>query len=179
MTVVTIRPNANVSVMLIPTPTGRANWDCVDETPADDTDSVEEEDQPVFQDDLYSTPSPSIPAGSTINSVKVCFRVEKIGTKVATARPRVRALAQTITNGIAVALIDGVWANKSQTWTTNPITGVAWTVGEVNDLDIGVGIRTAVVGVTSGLCSQLYAEIDYIAVAVGVACKRLLVGVGL
>jgi hypothetical protein len=161
MTVATIRPNANVSVVLFPSPVGRANWDCVDETPADDTDWVEEADQTTFQDDLYATPSPSIPAGSTINSVKVYFRVEKIGVKSSYARPRIRALAQTITNGTAVTLTDGVWANKSQTWTTNPITSAAWTVDEVNDLDIGVGMRQATVGETGGLCSQLYAEIDY------------------
>jgi hypothetical protein len=162
MTVATVRPNGNVSVVLTPEPAGRANWACVDEaSPADDTDYVGETDQTTFQDDLYGTPSPSVPADATINSVKVYFRVEKIGTKSSYARPRIRALAQAVTNGTAVALADGVWANKSQTWLTNPITGVAWTVTEVNDLDIGIGMRQATTGETSGICSQLYAEIDY------------------
>jgi hypothetical protein len=157
---VTLYPNANVSVVLLPWPAGRANWDCVNETPADDTDYVGEEDQTTFQDDLYSTSSPSIPAGSTINSVTVYFRVEKSGIKASYARPRIRALAQAITEGTAVALTDGVWADKSQTWTTNPVTGVAWTVDEVNDLDIGVSLRQQAIGVTDGLCSQLYAVIN-------------------
>jgi hypothetical protein len=157
----TLYPNGNVSVVLTPYPIDRANWDCVNETPADDTDYVGEIDQTTFQDDLYTTPSPSIPAGSTINSVTVYFRVEKSGTKVSSARPRIRALAQTITDGTAVGL-DDVWANKSQSWTTNPQTGVAWTVDEVNDLDIGVGMRQTLIGETSGLCSQLYAVVDYV-----------------
>lgn len=156
----TIRPSANFSVMLTPEPIARANWNCVDEVTPDDTDFVWEGNHTTWQSDLYHTVSASIPATSTINYVKLYFRVRKDSVKGCVARPRIRALSQAITEGSAVALGDS-WENKSQTWLTNPQTGLAWTVAEANDLDIGIGLRelTAIEGWT--LCSQLYAEIEF------------------
>lgn len=54
----------------------------------------------------------------------------------------------------------GVWTTSSHTWTNNPSTGLPWTVGEVNDLHVGVqlvrhGDVVDQVGVT-----QLYVVVD-------------------
>lgn len=147
-----------MSTQLTPYPVGRENWDCVDEVSPDDTDYVKSSTV-AEKKDLYSTPSPNIPAGSHIVSVTVYWRARYV-YDTAYGRPRIRALGQSVTEGTAQTLTSA-WVNRNQTWTTNPQTGNPWTVNEVNDLDIGVGLLVSLGEGETAECSQLYAEISY------------------
>lgn len=55
------------------------------------------------------------------------------------------------------------WHNRHYHFYTNPITGLPWTVQEVNDLQIGVSLRrvTSVGWTARGYCTQVYCKIYY------------------
>uniref|UniRef100_A0A6M3KTK5 Uncharacterized protein n=1 Tax=viral metagenome TaxID=1070528 RepID=A0A6M3KTK5_9ZZZZ len=53
------------------------------------------------------------------------------------------------------------WTLVSQTWTTNPFTGSAWTWEEIDSLQIGVRLKNTADGWDYGRCAQLYAVITY------------------
>jgi len=170
MTQITIQPSgAGATTECYPSTA--PNWDCVNEIPAVDTDFVSE--GPEGGDaahDLYVTPASGVPTDSTINSVTVYFRIRRTGAGQvgvgASVAPQIRAIAQAITTGSYLTCTTS-WVNESQTWATNPTTGIAWTVAEVNDLDIGVAISADSIN-WDGECSQVYAVITYTA---GVATR--------
>ena len=49
----------------------------------------------------------------------------------------------------------------STTWNTNPVTGLAWTVDEINSLQAGGSIQPNSDGVSNGRCTQVYIEVEY------------------
>ena len=54
------------------------------------------------------------------------------------------------------------WVAYNRQWDTNPNTGTAWTWDEVDALEIGVALREG--GGQSARCTQVYVEVDYIAI---------------
>ena len=71
------------------------------------------------------------------------------------------SLSQTIWYGTHRTLTT-TFTTYSQTFTTNPVTGNAWTVDEVNDLDIGVGLYVwSDTTSKNSRCSQVYAIITW------------------
>lgn len=154
----TVRPNANVATQLSAVPGGRANWDCVDETPASDADYVKTGNT-IEQKDLYTTNSAALDSGSKITSVTVYWRARYVSA-TCYGRPRIRALSQTVLEGTLTTLTSS-WTLRSQTWTYNPNTGTVWNAAEVNDLDVGVGISCSLGEGEEGQCSQVYVVISY------------------
>jgi ubiquitin len=53
------------------------------------------------------------------------------------------------------------WSLNSKVYTTNPFTGVAWTVDEVNALQAGFGLYYGNTPSTSTRCTQVYVEVTY------------------
>jgi hypothetical protein len=51
------------------------------------------------------------------------------------------------------------WTTYTDTWYTNPITGVAWTVNDIAGMVLKLGIYTN--SSWNGYCTQLYVTIDY------------------
>jgi len=137
---------------------------------ADDTDyNVRPPSYPDDQwsNDLYHTTADgTVPDGATDISVTVYFRIHKEqvagGSSGATyIRPRIRALAQAIYEGTGIACTTTP-TTRSQVFAVNPITSAAWTVAEVNDLDLGCG-GLANTPNWDAECTQLYAVITYTA----------------
>ena len=158
----TLRPNAAGDLTQC-IPNGAANnWDCVDETPSDEnTTYVNEDGLTATLNDLYNLPATSIPVGSTINSVTVYNRSKRIVAGRGSGKTKIK------TNGVEYngsSYAPGTsYGNFSTVYNTNPQTGNAWTIDEINALQIGVVvISSSYLGELVGIrCTQVYVVIDY------------------
>ena len=133
-----------------------ANWDAVDETPANDSDYVWS--ITASQNDTYNLQNLSIPAGSTINNITVFERAIYYDTTHKAFYIIVRTNLADYNGTKKSGLI--ALNSFNTTWTTNPNTGVAWTISDINNLEVGAQIAT----VTSqgGInITQVYVTIDY------------------
>jgi len=179
---VTLRPSANGSLIQLAPTVGLQNYECVDEEVANDaTDYVALAGSTVEAQtkyDLYDVPASGIPAGSTINNVTIYTRGRKV--QVGTVIGRIaRTLKTNATQKVsAFDSLTTSWADYNTVWLTNPVTLAAWTIAEIDALEIGVGLYTAKSDVIESECTQVYVVVDYTPLA-GIASKRLLVGVGL
>jgi hypothetical protein len=124
--------------------------------------------------DLYNIPDSAIPEGSTINSVTVYFRhrgeyytYARCAAAMKTGGTQYNGDYETSTSS---------YVTSSKTWTTNPKTGVAWTVDDINALQIGVvGKRGVYYDFDLGVfyydntyCTQVYVVINYTLAVVAV-----------
>jgi len=111
---------------------GQPRWQQVDEDPFDDTDyAIGQTDAGGFQ--LFSFTAFSIGPDNTISDLTVDYRSGKAGAPAANLSARIKvggnyydADSHNPTQAFAA---------RTATWTTNPDTGVAWTVNQIN----GVG----------------------------------------
>lgn len=161
---VTLRPSAaGVQTQLYPVG-ATYNWQCVDEVTANGlTDYVSNFYQNAWEDDLYDIPTSGIPDGSTINSVTVYWTANKWQMYVSpcSGRPDLRdVLHAKYILGTTVALTT-TWTEYSQTWNTNPVTGYAWTLAEINLLQIGVGLTSWDLDGSGAQCTQEYVVVTY------------------
>lgn len=135
---VILRPSGAGSTAQISNRTGcAANWQCVDETVADDAVSQVSENSNSWVLDQYALTDP---AGSScsIVSVTVYCRAMRDHTQ-GSIQPAVHTLGSDY-YGNSLALTNS-WANYSYTWTANPSTGAAWTWSNINSLEAGARIR--------------------------------------
>jgi RHS repeat-associated protein len=114
-----------------------ANWDCVDEaTP--DGDATRVSTTANGATDLYAIQD--LGGSGTVNSVTV--HAVAAGSQSCEPPPlSCFAGLNLLVNGYASAkrtVDDFAYADVSATWTTNPATGQAWTVAEVNALQAGI-----------------------------------------
>jgi hypothetical protein len=120
------------------TPSAGANWECVDEVPASDTDYVET--NVVDKVDLYD--AGSLPAAA---DAIVCVQVQARVLKEGAATPQNLALGLR-TVGTDYFSPDKVaptaYKSLSHLWENNPNTSVPFTVSEVNALEIGMKSKT-------------------------------------
>lgn len=73
--------------------------------------------------------NPSIPSGATVNYVRVYFRLAGAGAGGCTSKAGIKV------NGSAYwgdPQNDSNWTTRYKEWATNPNTGSAWTVDDVN-----------------------------------------------
>jgi len=114
------------------------HFDMVDEAVADDdTTYISMASTTVgIKNDLFHIPDTAIPVGATINNVTVYFRHR------GTALTIERCAARIKTYGTEYAGSDKIsgttYVTSSETWSTNPNTLSAWTIDEINALQIGV-----------------------------------------
>ena len=147
---------------LVPTsPTTK--WDKVDETPADDDTSYaycSAVGRARFGFSVFS-----VPAGSTINYLLIIYRHKKVSGAGCNIRSCLKVGGNTYdTTDPGVNPTNGTWNDTAGTYNTNPKTGVAWTVDDVN----GVGanaLQAFGVNVTDSnpppFCTQCFARVDY------------------
>jgi hypothetical protein len=156
----TLRPNAagDETNIALQYPTSGEHWDKVDEETADD-DSTYVRDYPVdYVRDLYNLPAHSVGSG-TINSITIYFRIRAYsGTGY--AKPSQKS-GGTVTDGTEQTCTTS-YETKSQTYTTNPATGAAYTWDEIDALQIGVCVKQTS-STSRTYCTQVYVEIDYTA----------------
>jgi len=150
-----------------------ANWQCTDDDNADTSYVRSSTTDTNTYIDLYDIDTTTIPAGSTINSVTFYIKC-KSGSNTYVAdfyikfKDTVNAYVGTIGNfqpGTTYTLYNSVV-------NTNPATSAAWTLAEVNALQIGVsiasGIRESTQVIYAGRCTYCYCVIDYTEGAAGV-----------
>ena len=138
-------------------PVAGAHWAKVCDVVPDDAESYVKNKLAaagVWQRDLYALPSHREGYGA-INSVTVYIRIRGNASQ---------AQASIRTNGVTQDSPDigsAPWTTKSYTWALNPVTGVAWTWGEIDaPLEIGVRLRGTVASPDFADCTQVYVEID-------------------
>jgi len=165
----TLRPNAaGYSAGLHPVPVGTPNWDCVDETPANDSDYVSTDTTDQLPElDLHNIANTTIGTSDTIYNVTVNLRLKSQSNSYkATFFTAIRTEG---TNYLGSAVYPTTtWATYSKTYTTNPNTGANWTVQELNDLQIGVdgySGKDTYGAIKIGLCSQVWCDIFFIPVS--------------
>ena len=159
-------------------PSTGEHWDKVDDvTPDEDSTYIYiSRAEAGSHKDLYNLPSPGIPSGAQIDYVRVYIRCRGSGFTFARARPVIK------THGMEYAptymSFGTSYSTQSHEWTTNPYTGEAWTLDELESLQAGVeGVRGMMYDPWTGLiryddtyCTQVYVEIGYTEVVV--AAKR-------
>ncbi len=158
-----LRPNAaGDSTQLTKYPDSGANWDKVDEAVADDDTTYVKAVSTSYLRDLYNLPAHSVGSG-TINSITIYFCIATaLSNKTAYAKPSQKS-GTTVTDGTEVSKT-GVttYETFSQTYTTNPATGAAYTWDEIDALQIGLQLKiSSTAGSSAAKCTQVYVEVDY------------------
>lgn len=156
----TLRPNAAGSETSITSqePAATSHYDKVDEASADDDSTYVYTSTATYQRDLYSLPAHS--GTGNINSITVYFRCEKTNAvRIGFVKPSIKS-DSTTTDGTEVA-VSTSWATYSQTWATNPVDDESWEWSDIDDLQIGISLRSEVAPGTETRCTQVYVIVDY------------------
>jgi hypothetical protein len=134
--IVMLRPTAVGDVTQL-TPTSGSNWQCVDEVPPNTTDYVSS--ATAGQYDLYNCGTTTIAAGDVVKRVQVEARIleesatgDSIKLGVKTESTEYWETGQVVTTAYARYVGNDL--------TVNPLTNVAWTQTELDDLQIGVTV---------------------------------------
>lgn len=150
----TVRPNG-AGTFTTWTPSSGSNWQCVDESSADE-DTTKLTNTGSGSYDTYAHTA-GTPSSITISNFSITYRSKS-----------------SITNGLnaaAIVIVDGnvysgsftltstSYANYSYSWATNPDTGVAWTTSDINNCEIG--FLGAVGGGVTGSTTQVYGTVTY------------------
>jgi len=163
----TLRPSADGDLLQLSIyPASPAtHFDKVDEATSDgDTTYVKYSDTAAQETkrDLYNLPE--IPSGSIINSVTTYIVVRNDVSGRGNYATTIKTNA-TVYDGTTYSPSLLAWNTYSTTYTTNPNTGAAWTVAQIDALQIGVkmmGEYDAGAGTyLAGRCTQVYAVVDY------------------
>jgi hypothetical protein len=163
MAILTLRPDAagdetNITVQY---PSSGEHWDKLDEEVADNFATHLDSKSLDYQRDLYNLPAHTTESG-IINHIKIYFRIRSGSlTTTAYAEPSQKSGA-VVTDGEEQSVYGSTWTTLSQTYTTNPATGLAYTWDEIDSLQVGISIKSD--SETYGAQpTQVYVEIDYTA----------------
>jgi len=119
------------------------SYECVDENPPDDdTTYLHTTAIQTYQYDLFELQNHTGGQFDTINSVTVKYRVrcENAGGSVCKFKSYLRTESTNYEG--AEKLSSGVtYINYTEVYNTNPNTGTAWTIQQVNDLQAGFGLN--------------------------------------
>lgn len=118
----------------------------------------------VGADDLFVFGAFTVPAGSAEITIVVRWRARITGAGSGAIRPSLRVNG-TVYYGTSQSLTTS-WVDYSASWSTNPGTGVPWTVDEANSVSAAVELQEFGVEVGSAVtatlqCTQAYAEATY------------------
>lgn len=148
--------------------TGTDLYACIDEAAQDDADYIScgtNNNNAYFGFTAFD-----VPAGATVNSVKVVCAARETGSTQVTGMLRVNGsntadAGQNITNATP-------WQLITTTWTNNPSTSAAWTVDDVNGTGAHplqyFGVLSRSIGASEAVdISWCYCEVDYTPAAGG------------
>ncbi len=128
----TIRPDGSGgdpdSNTVAATSTGANFWSVVDEVSANDTDYYTMVTNAGGRLTV-TAPAATIPTGSTIQNVTIYYRGNNGGT--ASFRPSLK-IGATYYDATGTVQDPSAWTTYNDVYTTNPKTGVAWVVSDVN-----------------------------------------------
>ncbi|MHA2096193.1 MAG: DUF2341 domain-containing protein, partial [Candidatus Hodarchaeales archaeon] len=158
--VLTLRPNGVGHVTFLSVSGATDNYEAVDEVNYDTSTYVYRIQSGGFWGvDYYQTENAPIISDSAINSVTIKFRGIKNAGAGMWGRTQIYTYSQYI-NGDEPSLGSSYANVYSQEYLTNPYTGEAWTWTEINDMEIGVGLKGFMVA-DEGRVTQLWAEVNY------------------
>lgn len=135
------------------------NWDCINETTADDDTTYIYNDKNANYDfDLYSLPNHTFAQHGDQLNVTLYYRVknntrpECNGTGPGTAIAKIRTYDTNYT--LDPLTVPESWTTYNYTWDLNPNTGLEWTWTEIDDLQAGIDT-------VGSMCTQLYINVHY------------------
>ena len=164
MATITLRPSAAGDLTEVDNqfPNSGEHWDKVDEETADDdTTYIYSSTSTTVKHDLYNLPS--APVGmAEISDVTVWARCKKSTADFPLMNFTITLKTGTTHAGSSAKILSDSWGNFSNSWATNPETGVAWTVADINALQIGVSLKGTTTAPTQyTLCTQVWVVITY------------------
>jgi len=153
-------------------PDSTSHYDKVDEVVADGATTSVFNTTTSYQRDLYAMAAPVATVG-VIDAVIIYFTiVAASGLFTAVyAKPSQKSGA-TVTDGTQVTGGHVSWATFSQTYTTNPATGIAYTWSDIDGLEVGVSLKSSDNAV-GAYCTQVYIRVNYHIVVVTSALTRV------
>ena len=141
-------------------PDSGAHWDKVDEATADDDSTYVYTPSLGWEEDLYNIPNHSTQtAGGDINYVEV-FMTSRASANATQPSAYVNIKTYGFEDPGLSENLTTSYAEYSNAWSDNPVSGSSWTWTEIDSLQIGLGMREGDVGVNS-LCTQVYADINF------------------
>ncbi|MFC2040696.1 hypothetical protein ACFLTY_00010 [Chloroflexota bacterium] len=172
MPVEILRPNANGDLVQLYTyPGDGIHWNKVsDVVPDDDATYVHRYGGTTGTSyDSYHLADP-VAGGVVITNVRVVARVRRIAMNPSGTHSTTIGLGLRV-NGLNYYGNSSISSNSyvtiSRSYATNPNTGLAWTVADINALQafLGLGFYNLALwqgGLISGRCTQLYVEVTYL-----------------
>ncbi len=163
MSTETLRPTANGDKIEIPSqnPDSGSHYDKVDDVSPDDAATyiyVLSSSTTSWVRDLFQLSD--LTSDNVIESIKIYFRARETGG-TGNARPCLK-IDSSEYEGTIIQLTTS-WATYSQTYSTNPKTGEAWTKDEVNSLQVGVDLRIVATDLPyASDCTQVYVVVTII-----------------
>ncbi len=140
----------------------------VDEASPDDYSTCVSTNQSDYERDLYNIDDSGIGSG-VINHITVyCRCIGEVAPNQASLKIAIKSgtgsgAPDTVDESDEKTVTDS-WASYSEQWATNPATGSAWTWDEIDKLQIGLSIRICKPPSRETFCTQVYVEVDYIAI---------------
>lgn len=161
MATLTLRPSGDgqYTEFALQNPGSGSHWEKVDEESADgDTTYVYSNGEASQRRDLFDVPSSGISASATINSVQIYARARGASASPGNFSIGFRDGTGDWWQGSPNALVDGVYNNyDTGALSTNPRTTNAWTLSEINALNIGVRAESN----AQCVVTQVYAVVTY------------------
>ncbi len=172
ISIVTLRPDAAGSNTDIPTqyPASEAHYDKVLEEVADgDSTYLQSDNSSTFYTDTFNCPN-SLAGNVRIHHVAVyaVIRDSTSGTVYSVQAKPACYVGGTLYEGDLITLLgDTTYRTYFKCWSINPSTGVAWTLSDIESLEIGISLRGGGGGVYYSRCTQVYAVIAHEQVPAG------------
>lgn len=152
----TLRPEGDGAITDLSTSGCSDNYDCVDESTADEDATRVRRPSNSWETDVYVLEEPP-ETDCSITSVTVYARARRANTQ-GDVRPTVYTHGSEY-NGSSQSLTSS-YAEYSEQWPVNPSTGNSWTWQEIDDLQAGISLR----GQNSNFpayCTQVWVEVQY------------------
>lgn len=141
-------------------PDSGEHWDKVDETTSDDDSTYVYTPSLAWEEDLYDTANHTTQtAGGDIQYVEV-FMVSWTSGNITQDSAYVHIKTNGFEYNGASENLTTSYATYSNQWSDNPQSGSAWTWNEIDNLQIGIGMREGGVAIDS-LCTQVYTNINF------------------
>ncbi len=130
-----------------------SEWQCVDESPANTSDNLYTSSKNIYESFAFQDTSLT---NEAINSVTLYFYGQRYSSRRYQFQPLIRTSGMNYLG--SVKSLTSSYALHSQAYTTNPATGQAWTIAQVNALEAGMKSYSSSYG---GRIAQVYAVVDY------------------
>jgi len=152
----TLRPTGAGTTTQLATDGCTSNWECVDDITSDDNSTYVRSSGTSYGTDTYLTGDP-VDTSCTITSVTVYIRARKF-VKDAYAKVVLRTHSTEYMG--SEETLTSSFAEYSKQWTVNPNTSGTWTWSEIQDMEVGVSLRSTK-ATHPARCTQVWVVVEY------------------